>query len=164
AVVAAVRRLALLLLFFPALTLAQSGVWGLRGITKRFVLRGNVVYAVDGRGVAAYDATTLKRIAVAETDAESLDAAFAGDTLVVLTRAGLARFTSSLALIDRQPLPPSTHIASNGKRIAVSGPDGVRIYDGLQVVAVWAQAQSIRALVWHDDAVIVATASSGVPI
>src|SRR5438128_1974216 len=102
-----VRRFIFLFLLLPACALAQSGVWGLRGITKRFVIHGNIVYAVDGRGVAAYDATTLKRIAVAETDAESLDAAFTGDTLVVLTRTGLARFTSSLALIDRQPLPPA---------------------------------------------------------
>ena len=66
------RRFILLFLLVPACALAQSGVWGLRGITRRFVVHGNIVYAVDGRGVAAYDATTLKRLQTIETESESL--------------------------------------------------------------------------------------------
>lgn len=159
------RRLILLFLLVPACALAQSGVWGLRGITRRFVVHGNVVYAVDGRGVTAYDATTLTRLETIETDSESLDAAFTGDTLVVLTRGGLERFPpESVVPIARQEIPPSTRIASNGQRIAVAGADGVRFYDGLQLVAFWPQAQTITALAWHNDALFVATASSGVPV
>jgi hypothetical protein len=121
-----VRRFILLFLLVPACALAQSGVWGLRGITKRFVVHGNVVYAVDGRGVTAYDATTLKRLQTIETESESLDAAFTGNTLVVLTRGGLERFPpESVVPIARQEIPPSTRIASNGQRIAVAGADGV---------------------------------------
>lgn len=159
------RRLVLILLFLPACVFAQSGVWGLRGITKRFVVRGNVIYDVDGRGVATYDAATLQRLGSVETDAESLDAAFTGDTLAVLTRGGIERFAAaSLSRIDRQLIPPSTHIASNGTLIAAAGPDGVRVYDGQQLIALWPQTQAIRAMVWHGDALIVATAGFGVTI
>src|SRR5437764_3803752 len=163
AVAAAVRRLALLLCFLPALGFAQ-GVWGLRGITKRFVLRGGVVYTIDGRGVAAYDAATLKRIAAVETNGESLDGAFAGDALTVLTTAGFERFTPDLARIGARPAPAATLMASNGKLIAAAGPDGVRVYDGEQLIAFSPQTQAVRAMTWHGDALIAVTASNGIPI
>jgi hypothetical protein len=159
-----VRRLALLLLFLPTLALAQSGVWGLRGITKRFVVRSGAVYTIDGRGVAAYDAATLARLAAAETNAESLDGAFVGDTLTVLTTAGFERFTPDLARIAARPAPPATRMASNGTLIAAAGPDGVRIYDGEQLIGFSPHTQAVRALVWHGDALIAATASNGIPV
>src|SRR5436190_1683838 len=89
---AAMRRALFLALLIPTCALAQTGTWGLRGITRRFVVRADRVFAIDGRGVAVYDASTLRRVDVAETDAESVDAAFAGDTLFVLTRDGFQRF------------------------------------------------------------------------
>lgn len=159
------RRLVPLLFLLPACVFAQSGVWGLRGITKRFVVRGSVIYDVDGRGVATYDAATLQRLGSVETDAESLDAAFTGDTLAVLTRGGIERFAAgSLAPIGRQLIPPATHIASNGKLVAVAGTNGVRVYDEQQLIALWPQTQAITSMVWHGDALIVATAGFGVTI
>ena len=161
----AVRRLILFLAFLPSFVLAQSGVWGLRGITRRFVVRAGVVYAIDGRGVTVYDANTLKKIDSAETEGESLDGAFSGDTLVVLTRAGLERFAvSPLTPLGVQETPPSTHIAANGTLVAAAGPDGVRIYDGEHLAGMWPQAQRITALAWHGNALLVAVDSSGTPV
>ena len=159
------HRLILLFLLFPISVLAQSGVWGLRGITKRFVVHGNVVYAVDGRGLAAYDATILKCIDVVETNAESLDAAFVGESIIVLTREGFERFAvNPFSLIYTQPTVPATRIASNGRLHAIAVADGVRIYDGLQIVALWPQQPTITSLVWHGDALFVSTATGGVSV
>src|SRR5437016_10541100 len=87
-----VRRLLLLAILLPTCAFAQSGVWGLRGITRRLLVRGSFVVDVDGRGVAVYDANTLRRLDAVETEGESVDGAFAGDTLIALTRGGFERF------------------------------------------------------------------------
>jgi hypothetical protein len=149
------------------MTLAQSGVWGLRGITRRFLVDGNLVYAVDGRGVAVYDATTLARVDVVETEGESLDAAFAGDRLVVLTRKGLERYSiNPLRPITVDEIPPSTRIVSNGRLVAAAGPDGVRVYDGDgdHLAAQWPQSHRITSMAWHGDTLIVAADSIGAPV
>ncbi len=159
------RRLILALLLVPACALAQSGVWGLRGITKRLIVRGNRVYAVDGRGVAAYDATTFAKIAAAETEAESFDGAFAGDTLVVVTREGIERFTAGLQRVGIQATPPATRVASNGEIVATAGADGVRVWRGTALVGLWPQsAHRITALAFRGDALFVAADTIGVQV
>ena len=118
-------------------------MWGLRGITRRLLVTPSFVVAVDGRGVAVYDAKTLQQNDAAETDAESVDGAFAGDTLVVLTRNAFERFSLNanghLTFLDRQPIPPSAHVASNGTLVAAAGADGVRVYSntpsGMPIIA-----------------------------
>src|SRR5579864_7493384 len=89
-------KVSLLLACLPAFVFAQSGEWGSRGNTQHFAVRGNLVVAADGRGVAVYDTTqpaNIVRIAVAETAAESTDLAFINDNdLAVATRAGVERF------------------------------------------------------------------------
>ncbi len=156
------RRLFILLLFIP--TLAQSGTWGQRGITKRFLVRGDRVYAIDGRGVAAYDANSVTKIAAVETEAESLDGAFAGDTLVVLTRAGFERFTLSLQRTSIQETPAATRIASNGDLVATAGPGGVRIWRGAAEIASWRTDRTIAALAWRGNALFVAADTIGVQV
>src|ERR1051326_7665250 len=89
------RRLSLFLLLLLAASplLAQSGVWGARGVSHAFLVRDNLVYDVDGRGVAVYDVSNpaaIRRTAVIDSEAESLDGAFlANGDLAVLTRAGV---------------------------------------------------------------------------
>ena len=166
------RRLVILLLLIPACAVAQSGAWGLRGITRRLMVRGNFVFDVDGRGVAAYDVTTLRRVDAAETASESLDGAFAGDTLVVLTRNGFERFAiagdGTLAFLGSQPAPPATRIAANGELVAAAGDDGIRIYrsepNGLTLAGVWLQTHRITSLVWRGSALFAAVDSVGVPV
>jgi hypothetical protein len=163
------RRLFLFCLLIAPCALAQSGVWGLRGITKRFVLHGNVVVAVDGRGVAAYDATTLAKLDATETEAESLDAAFAGDTLIVLTRGGFERFSMAadgrLTFLSSQEAESGARIASNGTLVAVAGSGGVRIYGGdLRLIGIWPQTERVTSLAWRGDALFVAVQGIGVPV
>src|SRR2546428_5857706 len=92
---------ALILLTSVASTLGQSGQWGSRGISRRFVVQGNLVIAADGRGVAVYDvsdAANIRRLSVVETETESIDVAvlngsgFNRSDVIVGTRAGLVRF------------------------------------------------------------------------
>src|ERR1051326_6577014 len=89
------RRLSLFLLLLLAASplLAQSGVWGARGGSHAVLVRGNLVYDVDGRGGAVYDVSNpaaISRTAVIDSEAESLDGAFlANGDLAVLTRAGV---------------------------------------------------------------------------
>jgi hypothetical protein len=168
----AVRRLVLILLIAAPCALAQSGVWGLRGITKRFVLRGNAVVAVDGRGVAVYDAGTLAKLDAAETRAESLDAAFAGDALIVLTRDGFERFAMSpagrLTFLSSHPGESGTRIASNGELVAVAVSGGVRVYraegDGLSHVGTWPQPERVTSLAWRGNLLFAAVQGIGIPV
>ena len=46
---------AVIVTLIPALAFAQSGEWGSRGVSRRFAVRGERLFAVDGRGVSVYD-------------------------------------------------------------------------------------------------------------
>lgn len=88
--------LSLLSLSVAAAAATPQGIWGERGISRRFLLRGNLLYAADGRGVSVYDVSNpaaIRRIDVESGDAESRDLAFIGTTdLVLATSAGIDRF------------------------------------------------------------------------
>lgn len=93
-----VRKLSLFLLVLSLPLFAQtpSGIWGERGISRRFAVRGNLVYAADGRGVSVYDVSNpaaIRRIDIESGDAETRDVALLGNTdLVVATSTGIDRF------------------------------------------------------------------------
>ncbi|HEX8407306.1 MAG TPA: hypothetical protein VF883_00455 [Thermoanaerobaculia bacterium] len=96
------RRTPFLLLVSLLLSLSasavESGMWGQRGASRRFVVsaNGSYLYAADGRGVAVYDvraANTIARIDVEWSDAETYDLALMGNDLVVATSEGLERFS-----------------------------------------------------------------------
>ena len=95
------KRLFPLLILVCSPLLAQSGVWGARGVSHAFLVRDNGVYDIDGRGVAQYDVSdpaAIRRAAVIDTEGESLDGAFAANgDLLVLTRLGIDRFDRGLA-------------------------------------------------------------------
>lgn len=88
--------LLLVLLSLPLFAQTPSGSWGERGISRRFAVSGNLVYAADGRGVSVYDVSNpaaIRRIDVESGDAETRDLALMGSTdLVVATSTGIDRF------------------------------------------------------------------------
>lgn len=128
-------RRALLLLLVAASAFADAGVWGSRGISRRFVARENLVYDVDGRGVTVYDISDpahIREAGLARTDDETRDAAFAGDaTLAVATSKGVELYATStmkrtLAIAENGG---AHRIAATASRIAAGTPAGVTIWN-----------------------------------
>ena len=80
--------LLILLLGFSLSAFAQqSGLWGQRGISRAFVVDGDVLYAADGRGVAAYDVSatnTVRRLDVEWSNDETYDLALYGENELVV--------------------------------------------------------------------------------
>jgi len=125
------RRTLLLisLLVFSLSSFAQSGMWGQRGISRAFVVRGDVLYSADGRGVAVYDvsaADRITRIDVEWSDDETYDLALMGTSdLVVATRTGVERFSvasnGTLTRLGSTTATGSTaHIVANANYAAAS--------------------------------------------
>lgn len=159
------RLLFVLVLLVPPLASAQTGVWGLRGITRRLIVRGDRVYAIDGRGAAMYDATTFAKIGAVETEAESVDGAFAGDVLVVVTREGFERFDPNLIRTGMQATTPATRAASNGEIVATAGADGVRVWRGTELAGLWPQsAYRVTAMAFRGEALYVAAETIGIQV
>lgn len=152
-----VRKLLVLLLLSVPLA-AQQGVWGERGISRRFAVRGDLVYAADGRGVSVYDVANpaaIVRIDVESGDAESRDLAFLGPTdLILATSAGLERFavqpdgtlqrrgTTGVAGVTRVAGTASHVAAASGKTLMIFS----RFGDGLAVESQRNFGGTIRAL------------------
>ena len=125
----------LLVLLFLSVPLAAQGIWGERGISRRFVARGDLLYAADGRGVSVYDVSNpaaIQRIDVESGDAESRDLALIGTSdLVLATSAGLDRFalgadgtllrlgTTELAGVTRVAGTTSHVAAASGKTLTI---------------------------------------------
>jgi hypothetical protein len=86
-----VRRFLFLLFFVtPA---AFAGMWGSRGISERFAVRGDLVYAADGRGVSVYRAgATVARLDVEPSDDQTVDVAVVGNELFAATSGGVRRY------------------------------------------------------------------------
>src|SRR5207253_3056615 len=162
------RFLITIAVFLPVVAAAQTGEWGSRGVSRRFVLRGDRVFAADGRGVAVYDVSSqpIRRIAVAETSSESLDlASLPNGDLAVATRGGLERyaFASSGALTLADPNAVASVLASNARYLAGATPTGITIWDAntLDVVSRFPLTQPISALAWHRDTLIAALPGVG---
>jgi len=131
-----VRKIALFL--FVVVLPLHAGEWGQRGVSRRFVVNGDRLYAADGRGVSVYDvssASSIRRIDVESGDDETRDLALMGGSLVVATARGIERFAvnagGTLTRADAfRDIRDVTRIAANDQYIAaVSGRD-VTIYDG----------------------------------
>src|SRR6266545_1058733 len=162
------RALASLLLLISAPLLAQSGVWGARGISHAFLVRDNLVYDVDGRGVAVYDVANpaaIRRVAVAESPAESLDGAFLGNgDLLVLTRAGIGRYATGrdghLSLLAQFPAAGFTHVRANDATIATASANGVVVWqpadDGFTKIRQLTFANNVNAVALAGNALYVA--------
>ena len=125
------RRLILFLLV--ACSPLSAAVWGSRGVSHAFLVRDHLVYDIDGRGVAVYDTATLQRVNVVESDAETLDGAFAGENLFVLTRQGIDRYDRSLFLHERLPARGFTHLRANEKWIVAASATDVAVWSAAAV-------------------------------
>jgi len=161
---------------------ADSGSWGTRGISRRFVTAGNLVFAADGRGLAAYDvsssstanpaATAIRRTAVVETDDESLDVAVIGrNELALLTRSGINRYSFSpggaLTLESTQPLGDAyTALAAGTTTLAGIGTGGVTIWmptaGELATIAKVRIDGHVTSIAFHGDHLYVAVEHQGV--
>src|SRR6266550_1595227 len=162
-----VRRFLIFTLVAAWSAAALGGVWGSRGISKRFVLHGGKVFAADGRGVAVYDITQspIRRDAVLETNAESLDIAFLNDReIAVATRTGIERYDLNLNRIASYPNAVASIIASNEHSIAGVTPDGIVIWDNeaFGVERRFPLTQPASALAWHGDTLIVGVPGVGI--
>lgn len=171
-----VRKLSLALAatLLAASALADSGSWGTRGISRRFVAAGNLVFAADGRGLTAYDVSsaTVKRTAVSESEDESLDVARIGaNELALLTHDSIDRYSFSpagaLTLESTLPLGDVyTNLAAGATLLAGSGPSGVTIWmptpEGLVMAGRVPTTAHVLAMAFHGDALYVSLEHQGV--
>src|SRR3989454_6189427 len=165
---------AALILFFSVVAApGPSGQWGSRGISRRFVVQGNLVIAADGRGVAVYDvsnAASIRRLSVIETETESIDVAVLNGSfynrsdVIVATRAGLERFALSangtLEAIGSTPTTVSV-LASNSHYFATAASSLIVVWRvtggdwpiptlrGLAIVGQFTTMAPISSLAWH---------------
>lgn len=170
------RRLAIALTatLLAAAAAADSGSWGTRGFSRRFVVAGNLVFAADGRGLAAYDVSSadVKRTAVSESEDESLDVARTGENeLALLTRDSIDRYTftpaGALTLESSQPLGDVyTSLASGATLLAGSGTGGVTLWSpmpgALAMVGKIPINGRVTAMAFHGDRLYVGVEHQGV--
>jgi hypothetical protein len=169
-------RLASLLLFIPLTAFAQSGSWGMRGFSERFLVSGNYVIAVDGAGFSVYDtgdAGKVRKVAQIETGSESIDGSIAGDDFFVLTRTSVERFTirgdGSVVPTMHAPAPGLTMIAWNGRLLAGATPSGTTIWkpsaDGSLVsVGHYPAGAAILSMAWKGDVLFLTLAGIGIKV
>jgi hypothetical protein len=166
------RRLSLFLLLLLAASplLAQSGVWGARGVSHAFLVRDNLVYDVDGRGVAVYDVSNpaaIRRTAVIDSEAESLDGAFlANGDLAVLTRAGVDIYDrGTLGLRAQIPGHGFAHLRANENWIVAASANGATAWaNDLTEVRRMTFASAVSAIALKGDALYAALGEGGVDV
>src|SRR5436305_263259 len=163
---AGVRYFALLLTFALApLALADSGVWGERGIVHHFAVRAPLLFEADGRGVSVYDISTNdpRAVGVIPTADESLDLAL-GDDLYVVTRGEIARFAfagnGALALRASVPTGDYQMIAAGDGLIATASPTKLTLWSTVSetpsLFAEVAPSGVINAMAFHGSELWVA--------
>ena len=159
------RRFLVLLSLLVSFSLAaQSGMWGQRGISRAFAIDDDVLYAADGRGVAAYDvsaADRITRIDVEWSDDETYDVALFGDAeLVVATAGGVERFARSdggtLTRIVGTTDPGRTdHVAANARFVAAASARNLMLLErngnGLKVARRITYGGDVTALAFVGD-------------
>ncbi|HEX7705029.1 MAG TPA: hypothetical protein VF701_01080 [Thermoanaerobaculia bacterium] len=100
---------------------AEAGIWGERGISRRFIVEGERLYAADGRGVAVYDIgnpSDLSRIHVERGDDETLDLALVGTSDLI---AGTVRGVERFAVAADGSLMRRGSLALGGPAVRVAG-------------------------------------------
>jgi len=155
---------------------SQSGSWGMRGFSERFLVSGNYVIAVDGAGFSVYDtgvAGKVRKLAQIETGSESIDGSIAGNDLFVLTRTSVERFTirddGSVVQTMHARVPGVTMIAWNGRLLAGATPHGTTIWkpsaDGsLVTVGDYPAGAAILSMAWKNDILFLALAGIGIKV
>src|SRR5258706_3772089 len=169
-------RLSIILVLVPMAMLAQSGVWGLRGISQRFVIDGNFIVDIDGAGFSVYDAGTtgtVTRLSRIETNDESIDGSISGNDLVVPTRTAIERYTiradGSAVQTMHAPVAGVTMLAWNGRLLAGRVSTGIQFWrpsagGTLPEVAAYPTNGTIKSIAWKGDVLFVAIADIGIKV
>ncbi|HKR62680.1 MAG TPA: hypothetical protein VJZ00_03020 [Thermoanaerobaculia bacterium] len=156
------RRLSLLIFLSLVPTFLFAGQWGSRGISKRFVTAGNLLYDADGRGVTVYDVSNpanMRAVDVELADDETYDVALTATDAVTATHRGVDRYTlnadgtlTRVAADSWQREGGASHVAATASWIAASGGKQLfaleRTKDGLE----------LRAQTTFNDRVLALTA------
>jgi hypothetical protein len=135
-----------------------AGLWGSRGISKRFVIQGNLLYDADGRGVTVYDVSDpaqMHSIDVNLANDETYDVALTATDAVTATRHGVDRY----ALAADGTLSPlgtwqqsggTSHVAANASWVVASQGNTVyaleRHNNDLELRSQFAFSDSVLAL------------------
>lgn len=165
-------------LLFPSLVtllvslsaIADSGMWGQRGFTRRFVSSGNLLYTADGRGVSVFDVgntAAIARLDVEWSDDETFDLALMGAApgsaqgspdLIAATSKGLERFAvAPNGALNRlggvATSTPVAHVAANDTFAAAASGKKVTIYErdasgGLASVRNYMFANDVKAIAY----------------
>jgi len=155
---------------------SQSGSWGMRAFSERFLVSGNYVIAVDGVGFSVYDTGTaeaVRKLAQVETGSESIDGSIAGNDFFILTRTSVERFTirgdGSVVQTMHALAPGLTAIAWNGRLLAGATPHGATIWkpsaDGSLVrVGDYPASAAILSMAWKGDILFLALAGIGIKV
>lgn len=157
------RRLTLFLLF--VCSPLSAAVWGSRGVSHAFLVRDNLVYDIDGRGVAVYDTTKFQRVNVVESSSETLDGAFAGGGLLVLTRQGIDRYDLNLALREQFPARGFTHLRANDNWIVTAAATSITVWtNDLTQARKLTFMNHVNAIALNGDALYVALDQFGIAV
>jgi hypothetical protein len=169
-----IRLAILLFLLIPIAAFSQSGIWGMRGISQRFLVDGNYVVAVDGQGFSVYDVGTpgaVRRLSQLQTEGESIDGSIVGNDLVISTRSAIERYTiradGSIVQTMHAPIAGVSMIAWNGHLLAGRTPIGIQIWrpaaDGtLPNASQYPTNSTIKSFAWKGDTLFVAFADIGI--
>lgn len=165
-------KFALFAACIPLLAYAQSGEWGPRGNPQRFAVRGNLVFAADGRGVAVYDVShpaSIHQVAAAETSGESSDLAFVSDNdLAVATSEGIDRFDvaadGTLSAATTNSSEVASRIATDGTTIAGITPGAILAWDATTgaLTSRISVSQPASAIAFHGTTLLAAFPGIGV--
>lgn len=152
-------RLLLCTLAFLAASAAQAGIWGERGHVRQILVRGSLVYAADGRGLAVYDISDpshIRTVDIEKRDAETVAAAWMGDQqIVTATSAGIERFAiatdGSLQFIGGFPtMEAIEEIAASATWVATATGKDLNVFkptqQGLKFFTTMMMADEVLAL------------------
>ena len=159
-------------LFFLAIALAlplHAGEWGSRGVSRRFVVSGDRLFAADGRGVSVYDVSNpagIRRIDIEAGLDETNDLALGGDRLHVATARGIDRFAvgadGSLTRLDSlRGLRNVSRIAASDRIVAAVTGTTVTVFEESTTLRQIKFVQTVRAVAVIDGLLYMSVLNTG---
>ncbi|MFZ2493531.1 MAG: hypothetical protein WA208_18790 [Thermoanaerobaculia bacterium] len=127
--------LALLAVLSPIALQAQTGTWGMRGISRDFASAGEIVFAADGRGIASYDVSgsPVRRIDVEVSEFETRELVLVSGEAFVASSGGILRYLTTEAgdLASAGIIRDAAgfeHVAADAQWIAASNGQTLRFW------------------------------------
>lgn len=173
---AAVRQLLVFLTTVLFATSLLAGMWGSRGVSHTFELRGDRLYVADGRGVSVYDVADpahVQRLDVEIGDDESHDLAIAGGRLYLATSGGVEWFSvgtdgtlsregraENLGFVNRVAARGDYVVAGGGKSIYVLAWEQGELHQ----LRTYATRSAVRDLTFVKDFVYAGFDGGGVTV